>query len=340
MIVDLRSDTVTRPTPAMRRAIAEAAVGDDVYGEDPTVKELETRVASMLGKDQGLFVPSGTMGNQLAMRVHLAPGDEVVIERQGHSFLYESGALAGVAHAQANTALGERGLLSAETVRAAIRPDSYHYARTKLVILENTANAGGGTIYSVDRINAIAQVCRARQVALHLDGARLWNAHIASGVPLSQLAARFDSASVCLSKGLGAPVGSILVGSRAFIQEAHRQRKMIGGGMRQVGMLAAAGLYALDHHVTRLEEDHQNLQRLAQGIASIPGLHINPEAYPTNIGYVKTRVLSAADLSARLKAQNVLANPTSHDEIRVVTHLDVSRDAIDAAIAGFRAAVA
>jgi threonine aldolase len=339
VIVDLRSDTVTRPTPQMRQAIAEAAVGDDVYGEDTTVTELETRVASMLGKEAGLFVPSGTMGNQLAIRVHVSPGDEVIIEKQGHSFLYESGALAGISGAQAHPVDGERGILTAAQVKSAIRPRAYHYARTRLVVLENTSNAGGGTIYSVERTNEIADVCREHSLPLHLDGARLWNAHVASGVSLSALCARADSVSVCLSKGLGAPVGSVLVGARAFITEAHRLRKMFGGGMRQVGLLAAAGLYALDHHLERLAEDHANLKRLASGLAHIPGLECEPSAFPTNIAYVKTSKISAADLSARLRAKEVWANPTGPNELRVVTHLDVNTDAIDEAIVRFSAAM-
>jgi threonine aldolase len=339
--IDLRSDTVTQPTPAMRTAMAEAEVGDDVYGEDPTVQELEHRIAVLLHKEAALFVPSGTMGNQISIRAQTTPGNEVIIERSGHSFQYESGALAGVAQVQAQPVDGDRGILSPEVVRRAVRPAPDHYPRTRLIVIENTTNGGGGTIYSAEQIEALSTLAKEMALGLHLDGARLFNAHVATGIPLHRFSKPCDSASVCLSKGLGAPVGSVIAGTRGFIADAHRLRKMLGGGMRQAGILAAAGLYALDHHVERLVEDHRNLRRLAEGIARIPGLSVDPDAHPTNIAYVKiTRAdRTAMDLLGALKKDGVLANATGPSEIRLVTHLDVERSDIDAAIEKFERAM-
>lgn len=319
----------------MRKAIAEAEVGDDVYGEDPTVRRLEERIAGMLGKEAALFVSSGTMGNQIAIWAQTMPGDEVVLERSGHSFVYESGALAALGRVQAHPVAGDRGLLSPEAVERAIRPAPDHYPRTSILVIENTSNGGGGTLYTPEQFERLARVARSHGLRVHLDGARLFNAHVALGAPLSQLAAPADTASVCLSKGLGAPVGSVVAGTKAFIQAAHRLRKMLGGGTRQAGILAAAGLYALDHHLERLVEDHRNLRRLTEGIAPIAGLACEPDAYPTNIAYVKvTRPgLTAAALAQRLSSEGVKVNAMSPDEIRVVTHLDVDARQIDQAIA-------
>lgn len=329
--IDLRSDTVTRPSLGMRKAMAEAEVGDDVYGEDPTVRRLEEKIADLLGKESALFVPSGTMANQIAIRVHTVPGDEMIIERSGHSFLYESGASAGLSGVQANATPGRYGILSKDDVERAIRPTASHYPRTRLVILENTSNGGGGTIYAPEDIAAIGELTRARQLALHLDGARLFNAHILTEIPLETFARPCDSVSVCLSKGLGAPVGSVLAGCRCFIDEARRIRKMMGGGMRQAGILAAAGLYALENNLERLAEDHENLAHLARGLADVAGVEIDPLRFPTNIAYARiTRAgLSAEEAVERLKRWGVLVNPSGPDEIRVVTHLDVSRQNID-----------
>jgi threonine aldolase len=340
--IDLRSDTVTRPGLGMRKAMMEAEVGDDVFGEDPTVQRLEARVADLLGKDAGLFVPSGTMGNQIAIRAHTEPGDEVIIEAAGHSFAYESGGLSALAGVQARTVRGTDGILDPSQVKDSINPPSSNFARTRLVIIENTSNRGGGTIYPAATTHAIAELARAHQLALHIDGARLWNAHIATGTPLRELAARADSLSVCLSKGLGAPIGSVVVGTKDFITRVHRFRKMYGGGMRQVGILAAAGLYALDHNLERLREDHQNLQLLASGLGAIPGLSCAPERFPTNIAYVAvTRVgQDAPAAAARLKAAGVLVHATSPREFRVVTHLDVDRAAVLEAVERARSALA
>jgi threonine aldolase len=335
--VDLRSDTVTKPTPAMRKAMAEAEVGDDVYGEDPTCIRLQERIADLLGKEAALFVPSGTMGNQVSIRVHTTPGDEVIIESRGHSFFYESGALGGISGVQAHPVAGDHGILSVEAVKRAIHPPLDHYPRTRLLVIENTSNSGGGTIYSASQIEDLGALATAEHLRFHLDGARLFNAHVATGTPLHRFSGPCDSVSVCLSKGLGAPVGSVIAGSKDFIECAHRFRKMMGGGMRQAGILAAAGLYALDHHVDRLAEDHQTLRRLADGLANIDGLYTDPAAHPTNIAYVKvTRPgLDARDLVAKLKSEGVLVNPTGPGEIRVVTHLDVDRAQIDRAIQSF-----
>jgi threonine aldolase len=339
VIVDLRSDTVTKPTPAMRNAMAEAEVGDDVYGEDPTVNRLQDMMAERLGKEASLFVVSGSMANQIAVRVYTRAGDEVIVDVTGHSFLYESGALGGISHVQANPIQGARGLLTKEQIEMAIRPRWDHYARTSMVLVENTSNGGGGTLYEPAQLSAIGDLAQRRGLAFHLDGARLWNASVKSGFSMAELASSADSVSVCFSKGLGAPIGSVVAGSRGFIEEAHRQRKMLGGGMRQVGVLAAAAIHAVEHHVDRLEQDHDNLRRLAEGLARIDGLAIDPSAFPTNIAYVQTED-DAAGVAARLRAEGVLVNAMGPRSIRAVTHLDVDAAAIDLALERFRKAMA
>lgn len=339
--IDLRSDTVTRPSPAMRRAMADAEVGDDVYGEDPTVAELQREVAALLGKEAALYFPSGTMANQVALRVHTEPGDEVILEAHGHSYAYETGALAALSGVQARPLPGDHGLLAPHDVARAINADNSHFARTRVVVLENTSNRGGGTLYDLERLDGIADVAEAHGLIVHVDGARLWNAHVALQVPLPRLVSRAATVSVCLSKGLGAPIGSVLAGSRALMTRAHRFRKMFGGGMRQVGIIAAAGLYAVRHNIPRLAEDHHNLARLARGLAEVPGLRCEPERYPTNIAYAEvTRPgLSAPDVVRRLASQGVLANATTPTELRFVTHLDVNTAAIDEALVRLRRAL-
>ncbi len=340
-ILDLRSDTVTRPSAGMRRAMASAEVGDDVYGEDPTVRRLESRVASLLGKEAALFVPSGTMANQLAIRAHTVPGDEAIVEARGHSFAFESGGMAGLAGVQARPVVGERGILSAAAIEAAINPAPDHFAHTRLVLIENTSNFGGGTLYPLDGLDAIGALCRARGLSLHLDGARLWNAHVASGIALDRLARDADSVSVCLSKGLGAPVGSVVAGSARFVTRVHRLRKMYGGGMRQVGILAAAGLYALDHHLEGLAEDHARLRRLASGLAELPGLACDPEAFPTNIAFVEvTGGRAASAVEAALARHGVRVHATGPTTLRFVTHRDLDDADIEAALVRTRAALA
>ncbi len=273
MTIDLRSDTVTRPSDEMRRVMAGAEVGDDVYGEDPTVNRLQERVARLLGKEEALFVPSGTMGNQISIKVHTQAGDELIAERDAHIFQYETGGAAFLSSVQVHTVQGERGILTAGHVREAIRPEIYYMPRTRLICLENTHNRAGGSIYPLRVIEEIEALAREQKLKMHLDGARLWNACVATGISPATYAGFFDSVSVCLSKGLGAPVGSVIAGSKDFIDSARHYRKIFGGGMRQAGILAAAGLYALDHNIARLIEDHEKAKILAGALARAKGLH-------------------------------------------------------------------
>ena len=335
-MVDLRSDTVTKPSAGMRRAMAEAEVGDDVYGEDPTVNRLQEQVAELLGKEAALFVPTGVMGNQLALKAHTRPGDEVIVERQSHIFNYESGAPAVLSGLQLHVLDGARGLLRPEQVRAAIRPDHYWEPTTRLVCLENTVNKAGGTVYPLDRTHAIAEVVREHNLGFHLDGARIWNAAAATGIAERALAAPFDTVSVCLSKGLGAPVGSVLAGSAALIQAAHRYRKLFGGGMRQVGILAAAGLYALEHHRPRLAEDHEKARRLADGLADLDAFRLDLATVETNIVMFDVVAGDAQPVVARLRDEGVLLSLFGPATIRATTHRDVSLGDIDRALAVIR----
>jgi len=262
-IIDLRSDTITKPTPQMRQAMADAAVGDDVFGEDPTVNQLQKKVTELCGKEAALFVPSGTMSNQIAINTHTQPGDEVICDYGSHIFNYEGGGPALLSGVQVHPLQGQRGVITAEQIKAVIRPADHHYAKSKLIELENTHNRAGGAIFPLDEINKIKKLADEHQLQMHLDGARLWNAHVATGISLAEWCDPFDSISLCFSKGLGAPIGSILVGSSEFIDRAHRYRKIYGGGMRQVGIIAAAALYALDHHIERLKDDHKRAYQLA-----------------------------------------------------------------------------
>jgi threonine aldolase len=339
-IVDLRSDTVTRPTPAMRRAIMEAEVGDDVFGDDPTVQALERRVAALAGKEAALYVPSGTMGNQLAVKCHTEPGDEVLLESESHIFLYEQGGLGANSGCLAHLVAGERGTIAPAQVVAAVRdPADDHAARVSLVCLENTHNRQGGVVVPLERLQAVAAAARAHGIAVHLDGARLWNASVASGIPLRDWAATADSVMMCFSKGLGAPVGSILTGSGGFIRRAHRVRKRWGGGMRQVGILAAACLYALDHHVERLAEDHRRARTLAAGFAGAPGVRvIEPE---TNIVIVTLEhaALDPAAVLRALEARGVRMVSFGARRLRAITHLDIDDGGVARAVEGFREVV-
>ncbi|HMU55692.1 MAG TPA: low-specificity L-threonine aldolase [Nitrospira sp.] len=331
-VIDLRSDTVTKPTPAMRKAMAQADVGDDVYGEDPTVNKLQDAVAALLGKKAALFVPSGTMANQLAIRVHTQPGQEVIAESKAHIVRYEQGAAAALSGVQLHCIPGERGLMGAEQVEAAIRPADPHIVRTALICIENTHNAGGGTIYPLSTIERIRAVAAGRRIPMHLDGARLFNAVTATTLPAASYAQHFETVSLCLSKGLGAPAGSLLVSNDlALIERARRFRRMYGGAMRQAGVLAAAGLYALDHHVARLKTDHDNAKRLARRLQQIPGVTISPQHVETNIIIfdVAGHRLAPAALVAALKQEGVLINAVGGTSFRAVTHLDVSTEAID-----------
>lgn len=332
-MIDLRSDTVTRPDAGMRAAMANAVVGDDVFGEDPTVLELESAVAELLGKEAGVFVPSGTMGNQIALRIHTRPGDEVILEADAHIRHYESGAAAGLSGVQICPLTGENGILTAADVASAVRPGNEWDPPSRMVALENTHNRAGGTIHPLGTIQAIGQVARDHGMAFHLDGARLWNASAETGIKESDYAAPFDSISVCLSKGLGSPVGSVLVGSTPYIKEARRIRKMFGGGMRQVGVLAAAGLYALNQNRPRLSEDHKKARLLAEGLASCRAVRLDASAVETNI--VMFDVIdgrSAVEVLGSLAAKDVHMVPFGPTRIRATTHLDVEMDAIERAL--------
>ncbi len=335
--VDLRSDTLTKPTSGMRRAIAEAQVGDDVFGEDPTVNELQERVAKMLGKEAGLFVASGTMGNQVAINCHTHPGDEMICEENCHSFNYEGGGPAFLSGVQMHPLPGKLGVITAEQIAAAIRPSDHHFPQTALIALENTHNRAGGTIYPLDEIKRIKKLADENNLKMHLDGARLWNAHIATGIPLDEYGRNFDSISVCLSKGLGAPVGSVLVGSQEFIHEAHRYRKIYGGGMRQAGILAAAGLYALDHHLQRLATDHERAKKLAVSLNSFDGVHVDLDASQTNIVIAEfdQTQFNVNQVVSALVENGVLGIAFSQTKIRFVTHLDLDDEDIERAIAVF-----
>lgn len=336
--VDLRSDTVTKPTPAMRKAMAEAEVGDDVFEEDPTVNLLQEKVADLLGKEASLFVPSGTMANQISIRTHTLPGDEVIIEADSHPVLSEVAAAAALSGVQFRTLHGNRGILKAEQIADAIRVPDIHRPVSRLICLENTHNFGGGTIYPLDEIWRIREVADRFGLAMHLDGARLLNACVATGIPASEYARPFDSVSLCLSKGLGAPVGSMVAGGKDFIVRARKNRKMFGGGMRQVGILAAAGLYALEHHVERLAEDHFHARLLAQALAELPGVRVDPQEVETNIVIVDISPsgMDPREAQAKLRDLGILVLPFGKGRLRAVTHLDVDRKGIERAIEAFR----
>ncbi len=329
-MIDLRSDTVTRPTDAMRAAIAAAEVGDDVFGDDPTVARLEARIAGMLGKEAALFVPSGTMGNLVALASLTDPGDEVILERGCHVFNYEVASAASLAGLQLNALDGERGVLRAAQIEPHLRPASLHSPGTRVIAIENTHNRAGGVVFPLDEMRRIRDLADAHGVRVHLDGARLFNAHVASGVALRDYGACCDTVSVCFSKGLGAPVGSAVVSSGDVIERARRIRKRLGGGMRQAGILAAAALHALDHHVERLRDDHAHAARLAEFVERTPGLRL--------VGPVETNIV-VFDVDAslggpdafleRLRRAGVLAVPFGATRVRMVTHLDVDSDDVE-----------
>jgi threonine aldolase len=325
--IDLRSDTVTRPTPAMRAAIAGADVGDDVYGDDPTVNRLQQMAAERVGKEAAIFVPSGTMANQIAIRALTHHGNVVLAGAGAHIVRYESGAAAALSGVQIQI-LGSGGFFTADDVRAALVPADHHYAPIGLVALENTHNTAGGRIFPHDEVVRIAALARERNLPMHLDGARLFNAVVASGIAAARWAEHFDTVSFCLSKGLGAPVGSLVCGSAEVIDRVHRFRKMFGGGMRQAGLLAAAGIHALEHHVDRLAEDHDNARRLAEGLT---GLRIEVDPPPeTNI--VLFRPPDAGRFLDEVSRRNILLNPPNAGRFRAVLHLDVTREDVDDAL--------
>jgi threonine aldolase len=326
-LIDLRSDTVTRPSPAMRQAMATAEVGDDVFGDDPTVKELESYVARLFQKEAGLYVPSGTMGNQICLKAISQRGWELLCDRECHVVNYE---VAGpVVHSGllVNLLTTERGMIPAEMVRDNVRPKNIHIPETKIVALENTHNRHGGTVLPQDEIVKVQAVCKEHGLWLHLDGARIWNAHVASGLPLPELVKPFDSVSVCFSKGLGAPIGSMALGSAEFIEKCRRERKLFGGAMRQVGIIAAAALFAVKNNIPRLADDHANAKLLGEGLNQTSLFQVALDRLDTNIVVAKIKDGSPSDaVAARLQDIGVLAIPFGRDKLRFVTHLDVSRE--------------
>lgn len=334
--VDLRSDTVTRPDAAMRRAMAEAEVGDDVFGEDPTVRRLEEEGAAAIGHEAALFVPSGTMGNQIAMHLHGKPGSEVLGAADSHVFLYEMGGMAALSGLMPKLLPSDAGRLDAATVEAALPPDLPYRSRARLLVIENSVNMTGGRVYDRPRLAPLLSLAKARGLAVHLDGARVFNAAAALGVDVRELTRGFSSVMYCLSKGLGAPVGSLLCGPRDFVAEAWRIRKMLGGGMRQAGVLAAPALLALREGPARLAEDHTNAKALATGIAGLPGIEIDPATVETNIVIFRLgKDLLGGDarrFCAHLAEKQVLAVPVAADKVRFVTHRDVATAEIAAAL--------
>lgn len=333
--IDLRSDTVTRPTPEMRRVIANAEVGDDVLGDDPTIIKLQDAFAAKLGKEAACYVPSGSMANQASIRAHTEPGDEVIAHADSHIIHYETGGPAALSGVMIRPLTGPRGLFDADQVEAAVRPDSSHFPRSRLLVVENTQNRGGGAVWPMEQVERVTAKGRGLGLRLHLDGARLWNACIATGKKPADYAKHFDTISCCFSKGLGAPVGSAVAGDRATIARVHRFRKMFGGAMRQAGILAAAAHYAMDHHFDRLAEDHANAKRLAAGLAEIPGLKLNLSEVETNMVFFDldpSIKQNGAQFCEQLRAEGVLMLATGPRRIRAVLHLDVDRAMVDQAV--------
>ncbi len=336
--VDLRSDTVTRPTAAMRRAMAEAEVGDDVYGEDPTINRLEQRAAEIFARDAAIFVPTGTMGNQIAIKCHTRPGQEVICEARSHILDYEMAMMSQFSGCLPRAIPGEDGILRWSEIRKKIRPKTYYVAQTGLVELENTHNMGGGTVYPTEVADEICDGAHDAGLPVHLDGARVFNAATALGKPVAEITRKFDSVMFCLSKGLGAPVGSLLVGSRKFIDQARIYRKALGGGMRQAGILAAAGLIALEDMPKRLHEDHANARWVAGELAKVQGISLHPAKVATNIVVfnVKGTGKTSAEITKGLAERGVLINGIDPENMRLVTHMDVDRGACGRALEALR----
>jgi threonine aldolase len=324
--IDLRSDTVTKPTRGMREAMFAAEVGDDVMSEDPTVNLLQERVADLLGKEAALFVPSGTMSNQICIKAQTVPGDELICEANCHIYKYEVGGAAALSGVTCRTIEGDHGIVEVSQLDDKVQPVDDHCVHTRLVALENTHNYGGGRVQSLDTVRAISHWAHTNGLLMHLDGARLWNAAVATGIPLKTWAERFDSISVCFSKGLGAPVGSALAGSREFVVRARRIRKLFGGGMRQVGVIAAAALFALEHNIDRLAEDHRNAQTIAQAIRDTPGLELDPPDVETNLVWFKLDpdLGTAEEVTRALQQRGILVQAAAPQILRACTHLDVS----------------
>ncbi|HEY6349136.1 MAG TPA: GntG family PLP-dependent aldolase [Candidatus Angelobacter sp.] len=327
-MIDLRSDTVTKPTPEMRRAMAEAEVGDDVYGEDPTVNRLEQRTAEIFERPAALFVPTGTMGNQIAIKVHTHHGQEVICEERAHIINLESATVSAFSGCMPRSIYGEDGVLTWAQIKRKIAPKIYYRSQTGLIVLENTLNLAGGTVFPQDAADEICDKAHEMGTPVHLDGARIFNASVATGKPVAEISRKFDSVMFCLSKGLAAPVGSMLAGSKSFIEKARIFRKAMGGGMRQSGILAAACLIALEKMPGRLQEDHENARLLAEGLAQIRGIRIDPKKVPTNILVfdISGTGMNADDFNQKLASRNVLANTIGQEQMRFVTHLNVGRE--------------
>ncbi|MBI4726269.1 low-specificity L-threonine aldolase [candidate division TA06 bacterium] len=324
-IIDLRSDTVTRPSAAMKQAMFNAPLGDDVFGDDPTVNQLQAETARLLGKQAGLFVPSGTMGNQIALKTLTNHGDEVILDYESHIFRYEVAGAAVISGLQFNAITGSGGIMTSEQVANAIRPADIHQPATALVCLENTHNRAGGVVYPLAEIKKISALCKKHKIKMHLDGARLWNAAIASGISLKEYSGYFDSVMVCFSKGVGCPVGSVLAGDKEFIEKARRNRKMMGGGMRQAGILAGACLYSLKHNLKRIAEDHRRARKLAQMISQIPKVKIDLMSVQTNIVVfdIKRTGMNPEQAMVKLARSGLWVLPFGETKLRAVTHLDV-----------------
>jgi threonine aldolase len=332
MLIDLRSDTVTKPTPAMLKAMMSARVGDDVFGEDPSINQLEKMAAELFGMESALYCPSGTMSNQIAIKCHTQPGDEVICEKSSHVYIYEGGGIAFNSGSQTRAIEGDHGRITAGQVSQAINPDDVHRARTSLVSLENTCNRGGGSCYGFEEIEKIRQVCSDHQLKLHLDGARLFNALIATGQTAVQYGRIFDSVSVCLNKGLGCPIGSILIGPAPFIRQARRVRKVFGGGMRQAGFMAAAGIYALEHHMERLAQDHAHARRIAGALEKKDFVRSIMPVETNIIIFELDPAIAPKTLAGQLKEKDILAISISSNQLRFVTHLDITPEMVDRAV--------
>ncbi len=333
-MIDLRSDTVTQPTTAMRERMFAAEVGDDVFGEDPTVNRLQDMMAKISGKKSALFVASGTMANQICINTHTQPGNEIILEHNSHIYNYESGAPALLSSVQVMPLKGEHGIFTAKQIQAVIRPDSVHHPQTTLICIENTHNREGGTIFPIEEIKRISNLAKEMNIKTHLDGARLWNASIATGIPISEYCQYFDSASLCFSKGLGAPVGSIVIGSEEFINRARYYRKVYGGGMRQAGILASAAIYAIENHLNRLSEDHRRARMLGKFISSLPGVELDLKTQQTNIVIfdVKKTSLNGVQVIKTLEEEGIKMLTFAGTKVRAVTHLHITDSDIDETI--------
>ena len=325
-MIDLRSDTVTKPSKEMLNAMVNAKVGDDVYGEDPTVNHLQDYLAELFGKEAAIFIPSGTMSNQIGVKINTNPGDEVIIEKNAHIFFYETAAPAIISNVLMNTIPSIKGEMKIADIEENIRPDIYYFPKTALICLENTHNRHGGSVLSLNYFNEVSDLAKKYNVALHLDGARIWNAAIAKNIKLNDYVKPFDTVSVCLSKSLGAPIGSVLMGTKTHITKAKKWRKILGGGMRQAGILAAAGIYAVQNNFERLAEDHENAKFFAKEVSNIEELKINLEGVETNMIVIETNSILAAELVDRCKKKGLLFNAVAKNRVRIVFHLDISKN--------------